>query len=289
MHLLCFGVGYSALRVCDAAIADGWRVTGTSTSDAGVARLNQRGIAGLRFDGTTANDDIAAALASATHVVVSIPPSHDQWVDPVIEMYGDQIASGADQLSWIGYLSTIGVYGDHAGAWIDETTEPKPVSSRSRARLAVERQWTVLADQRSIRLQIFRLAGIYGPGRSAIDRLRAGTARRIVKPGQVFNRIHVDDIATAVGRGMRGGGSKQVYNVCDDLPTPPQDVIAYAAELIGVDPPPEIDFNTADLSPMARSFYGENKRVRNDRLKQDLDVRLAYPSYREGLTALAKS
>jgi nucleoside-diphosphate-sugar epimerase len=191
-------------------------------------------------------------------------------------------------LAWIGYLSTVGVYGDRQGGWVDETSETQPISPRSRRRLAAEEAWCAFGAHTNRRVQIFRLAGIYGPGRSAIDRLQEGTARRIVKAGQVFNRIHVDDIAAVLRAAIAGNGTQQVYNVTDDEPAPPQDVIAFAADLMRLPPPPEIAFQEADLSPMAASFYADNKRVSNARLREDLGVQLKFPSYREGLRAIAK-
>jgi nucleoside-diphosphate-sugar epimerase len=192
----------------------------------------------------------------------------------------------AASIVWIGYLSTVGVYGDHKGAWVDETTPPNPVSERSRQRLSAEDAWRAFGARSHKRVQIFRLAGIYGPQRSAIDRLQAGTAQRIVKPGQVFNRIHVDDIAAALEAAIGGRGTRQIYNVADDEPAPPQDVILFAAELLHMAPPPEIAFKDARLSLMAKSFYVENKRVSNRRLIEDLGISLKFPSYREGLLAI---
>jgi nucleoside-diphosphate-sugar epimerase len=193
----------------------------------------------------------------------------------------------APDLAWIGYLSTVGVYGDHGGAWVDEATEPRPLSGRSIERVRAETEWRRLADELGVPIGIFRLSGIYGPGRNALAQIVDGTARRLVKPGQIFNRIHVADIATVVAAGAAREAAG-VFNVTDDEPAPPQDVVAFAAETAGYPAPPAIDFETADLSPMVRSFYGENKRVGNKRLAADLGVRLAFPSYREGIAALWK-
>jgi nucleoside-diphosphate-sugar epimerase len=190
-------------------------------------------------------------------------------------------------LQWAGYLSTVGVYGDHDGAWVDETTALRPVSRRSVQRVAAERAWQDLQQASDITCGAFRLAGIYGENRSALDKVRSGTARRIIKPGQVFNRIHVDDIGRVVAAAARAN-SRGVFNVADDVPCPPQDVVAYAAALLGVEPPPEVAFDDADLSPMGRSFYGENKQVSNDRIKQAFGPML-YPSYREGLAGLLRA
>ena len=226
---------------------------------------------------------VADALRSATHVLISVPPDADG--DPVIRHHGRDLEASAS-VKWIGYLSTIGVYGNHGGAWVDETTPANPTSQRSRWRLAAEDAWRALGARSGKRTQIFRLPGIYGPGRSAIERLRKGSAQRIVKPGQVFNRIHVDDIAGALAAAIAGRGAHHIYNVADDEPAPPQDVIVYAARLLHMPAPPEIAFEEAKLSPMARSFYAENKRVGNKRLRGELGVDLKFPSYREGLQAI---
>jgi nucleoside-diphosphate-sugar epimerase len=215
---------------------------------------------------------------------VSIPPG--PAVDLLPERLAGTIIGDAERLGWIGYLSTVGVYGDHDGAWIDETTPCVPVSGRSHKRLAAEARWTALGGRADKPVIVFRLPGIYGPGRNALAALRSGTARRIVKPGQVFNRIHVEDIARALSASVINDTESAIYNLTDDEPSPPQDVVAYAAELLGVEPPPEIAFEDAMLSPMAASFYGESKRVRNTLIKRALDFAPAFPSYREGLQAL---
>lgn len=196
----------------------------------------------------------------------------------------DVVAS--DTLEWIGYLSTTGVYGDRGGAWVDEDSPPDPGTERSRRRLAAEMAWEETARSTGVPLQIFRLSGIYGPGRSVVDRVRDGTARRLERPGLVFNRVHVDDVAGVVLAGMEHPRETGVFNVSDDLPTPPQDPIVHAARLLGVEPPPETPVDEADLSSVGRSFYDENKRVRNQRLESALGHRLRYPTYREGLAAL---
>lgn len=286
MHLFCFGMGFSARHL--AAILDraAWTIAGT-VRDADAARaLQTEGIEAFVYDGAQHTQAIASSLMRATHVLLSIPPAATG--DPVLLHYGEEL-SAAPALAWIGYLSTVGVYGDHDGAWVDETTPCTPVSQRSRQRLAVEQDWLSFAKSSGKRVVLFRLAGIYGPGRSAIDSVRSGRARRIIKPGQRFNRIHVDDIARACLASMQGRGSAQIYNVADDEPAPPQDVIAHAAHLLHLPSPPAIPFDAAQLSPMAASFYAENKRVRNDLLKRDLGITLAYPTYREGLSALARN
>jgi hypothetical protein len=282
-HLLVLGYGYSSQALSRLLLAESWRVSGTRRRQEDAARLAREGVEGLVYAGNGPSEEVRTALSSATHLLVSIPPGSEG--DPVFRHFGQDIVATA-QFEWIGYLSTTGVYGDHGGAWVNEATPPSPGSERSRRRLAAERDWQALSRRSGIPLQIFRLGGIYGPGRSPLDRIRSGEARRIVKPGQVFNRIHVADIAGAIRAGIAHPRSTGVFNVTDDLPAPPQDVITCAARLLGIAPPPEVPFEMADLSPMARSFYSENKRVRNDRLKSELSYKLLFPTYREGLIAL---
>lgn len=285
LRLFCFGVGFSARRVIAALDRARWHVGGTTRGSEGVERFGESGTDGYVFDGSARNEAVAQALARATHVLISAPPSAEG--DPVLRHHFRDLAT-SPALRWIGYLSTVGVYGDHGGGWVDEATLVAPVSTRSRYRAEAERAWAALGTQSGKRVVIFRLAGIYGPGRSAIDSVASGRARRIVKPGQRFNRIHVDDIAESVLASMAGRGTAPVLNVTDDEPAPPQDVIAYAAELMGAPMPPEIPFEDAELSGMAASFYGENKRVSNALLKSDLGLTLRYPTFREGLAAIVK-
>ena len=278
---LIFGAGFSG-RAYARLLADGGRpVMGTTRSRDKAERLAGIGVGPFVFDGETVDGDLAAAIAMATDIVVSIAP--DGRGDPVLRAARDAIA-GAPGLEWVAYLSTVGVYGNHDGRWVDEASAPAPVSARSRQRLEAERLWRVFGDERDVPLAILRLSGIYGPGRNAFANLSAGRARRIVKPGQVFNRIHVEDIARALAflAGRRHDG---VLNVTDDGPAPPQDVVAYAASVMDVDPPPEIDFETAPLSPMARSFYGENKRVSNAAIKA-LGFAFRYRDYRAAFDAM---
>jgi nucleoside-diphosphate-sugar epimerase len=282
-ELFCFGYGYSAQCFSRQLLQDGWRVSGTSTSRDGCSRIAAQGVRAFLFDGSGPSADVSQAVQSATHIVISVPPG--PGVDPVLRHhFADIAASGA---AWIAYLSTIGVYGDCQGAWVDETTAPRPTSERSIRRLAAETEWLDLAKRTGKRVELFRLAGIYGPGRSAIENVQEGTARRIIKPGQVFNRIHVADIANVLLAALSQPHHSSTYNVTDDEPAPPQDVVAYAAQLLGQPVPPGIAYEAAQLSPMGRSFYDENKRVRNDRIKSALGVKLLYPSYREGLRAIA--
>lgn len=284
MRLVCFGFGY-----CAAALAE--RLAGRPGLSIAGTRTRAHGDTGTSvpiaaFAGDARSGDVARLLEGATHLLVSIPP--DLEGDPALRHHGADMAA-LSTLRWVGYLSTIGVYGDCGGAWIDETAPLRPQSERAVRRVTAEQQWRGFAAQTGKRVAIFRLPGIYGPGRSVIDSLRRGEARRIVKPGQVFNRIHVADVATTLDKAMAYGGEHQVFNVVDDEPAPPQDVIAQGAHLLGLPVPPDTPFERASLSPMARSFYDEVKRVRNDRIKSALGVSLAFPTYREGLAAIARS
>lgn len=282
MRIFLFGAGYSARAFARLARDKVDAIAGTTRGESKFGALLNVGIEPFVFDGTPVSPEIAAELARATHIVVSAGPSDAG--DPVISAMRDLLVGATPALRWIGYLSTVGVYGNHDGAWIDEDAECRPRPGRSDHRLEAEKEWSDLARERGVPLAILRLSGIYGPGRNAFVNLEAGTARRIVKPGQIFNRIHVDDIAGSLLHLARleAGG---VFNVTDDEPAPPQDVVAFAAGLMGVAPPPEIDFATADLTPMARSFYGENKRVSNAKLKAT-GYRFVHPNYRAALTAM---
>lgn len=282
-HLFCFGLGYTALALARALVGQGWRVTGTcrDTTHAREARL--LGLEIVIFDRDHPIPDIDRHLASATHLLSSVPP--DETGDPVLDSHGAAIAAAAPRLQWIGYLSTTGVYGDRQGDWVDESSDLTPSGERGRRRLAAERAWRALPQP----AHLFRLAGIYGPGRSALDTVRSGKARRIVKPGQVFSRIHVADIVAVLLASMARPNPGAAYNVCDDDAADPAVVIAYACDLLNVPPPPAVPFEEAELSPMARSFYDDNKRVRNDRIKRELGVTLAYPDYRAGLQALLEA
>lgn len=284
-HLLAVGLGFSAKAVASRLKPQGWQVTGTARGEAGRAAIVAEGYAAALFSGEEPSTTLIAALGGTTHLLLSAPPGADG--DPLLVHHRADLVA-APHLRWIGYLSTIGVYGDHDGAWVDESTPPKPVSPRSRWRLDAERAWAAFADARTLPLGVFRLAGIYGPGRNALKRLEAGVERRIDKPGQVFNRIHVEDIAAAVDAAI-ARNTAGTFNVTDDEPAPPQDVIGFAAELLGVAPPPLVAWREAELSPMARSFYAESKRVRNARMKDVLGLTLRYPTYREGLRALIQA
>ena len=276
--LLCIGLGYTAQVFAARVAAEGWHAIGTAKTDDGAARIATLGYEALAFDGSAPSEALRSALGRATHILVSAPP--DAAGDPLLRHHARDLSRAT---SWVGYLSTVGVYGDHGGAWVDEATMPKPVSARSRWRLAAEQAWLDLAKQTGIRTEIFRLAGIYGPGRGPLESVRKGTARAIVKPGQVFNRIHVEDIANVLAATIARPAAHTIYNLADDEPAPPQDVLAYAARLLELPAPPSIDFATADLTPMARSFYSECKRISIARLIEAFDLTLAYPTYRDGM------
>jgi nucleoside-diphosphate-sugar epimerase len=280
-RLFIFGLGYSGLEIAKLARTAGWNVAGTVTSADKAATLRAEGIDARPFDGTgpVAGDGIA----SATHILCSIAPGATG--DPALRHCAD-LMGGA---RWLGYLSTTGVYGDTGGEWVDETATPRPGQPRSIERLATERAWQALGAKSGAAIDIFRLPGIYGPGRSAVDQVKAGTARRIDKPGQVFSRIHIEDIAATVTAAMTTPHASAIYNVVDDLPASSSDLVAYACELLGRPVPPAIPWAEIEptMSAMARSFYAENRRVRNDRIKRELGIVLRYPTYREGLRAIA--
>jgi nucleoside-diphosphate-sugar epimerase len=284
MNLFIFGLGYSASATGALLRKTGWHVRGTVRSPAKFEALRGQGFEPLLFSDRAGVED---AVRDATHCLISVPP--EEAGDPALAAYGDALCA-AGQLRWVGYLSTIGVYGDLKGGWADEDTPAGPETGRGAARIEAETAWAEFCRARGLPLDIFRLAGIYGPGRAPFAKIRAGKARRIVKPGQVFNRIHVDDIAQTVAAAILQGCKEpgtRVFNVADDEPAPPQDVILYAAQLIGAPPPPEVPFESATLSPLALSFYAGNRRVRNAKIKRELGIVLRYPAYREGLRHLA--
>lgn len=282
--LFCFGLGDSAVRLARRLVGRGFAVAGTCRSEEKAGRLRAEGIEVHLFGKDHAFADAEAALAGTTHLLLSVPP--DERGDPVLAAHGERIAGLAPRLQWLAYLSTTGVYGDRGGQWVDETTPLRPTTERGRRRLAAEEAWRALAARAHLPLHVFRLAGIYGPGRNPLRGVIDGTAKRIVKKGQVFSRIHVEDIAAVLDASIARPKPGAAYNVCDDEPAPPQEVVLFAARLLGRAPPPEIDFEVADLTPMARSFYADAKRVSNRRIREELGVRLAYPTYREGLRAL---
>lgn len=282
-HLLSFGHGYSARALSPLLLQKGWTVTGTTRSADKAQALQAEGVQSVVWPGF----DMGEHLSKATHVLISAGPNDDG--DPVLHAFRDEIAKVAGQLEWVGYLSTTGVYGDHNGGWVDETTPLSPSTKRGQLRVEAEAGWHELAAETGLPLHIFRLAGIYGPGRGPFSKVRKGTARRIIKENQVFSRIHVDDIAQVLEASIRQPNAGAVYNLCDDDAAPPQDVIGYAAKLLGLPLPEAVPFESAGMSPMARSFYAESKRVRNDLIKTELGVRLLYPDYRSGLNALLEA
>jgi nucleoside-diphosphate-sugar epimerase len=280
-RLFCFGLGYTAQALARQLQAEGWRIAGTTRSAEKRALLESAGFEVHLFGRDRPLDHAAAVLGGATHVISSIAP--DEVGDPALAHHLPDLMR-SDTLIWTGYLGTTGVYGDRDGAWVDEASPVAPRMPRTRRRVAAEGHW--LAS--GLPAHVFRLAGIYGPGRgrNALETVRAGTARRIVKPNQMFGRVHVDDIVQVLRASIARPNPGAIYNVADDEPAPPQDVVAFAAALLGVEPPPEVPFDEADLSPMARSFYEDNRRICNARIKDELGVELTYPSYREGLRAL---
>jgi nucleoside-diphosphate-sugar epimerase len=287
MGVFFFGMGYSSLataRAIHQIIDEDVPVFGTTRTEDGLEALADSPYRAHLFDGDSPGKTLVDDLKRATHVVLSIPPT--EAGDPALRMHRADLDAAPD-LEWLCYFSTVGVYGDFGGAWIDESAPTRPINQRSAHRVEVEDQWRAYAAERGVPLLILRLAGIYGPGRSAFDKLREGTARRIVKPNQVFNRIHVEDIGrvTALAAQRKLAGT---FNLADDEPAPPQDLIAYAARQLGVPVPPDIPFEAANMTPMARSFYSDNKRVSNKAIKEALGIELLYPTYREGLDAIGK-
>ena len=274
--LLCFGLGYSARVLAHRLAGQGWTVCGTSREPEQAARPGM-----LRFDRQHPLPPVA--FADVTHVLVSVPP--DDAGDPVLDTHAEEIAA-LPGLDWLGYLSTTGVYGDRGGGWVVEASELRPSGARGRRRVAAEAGWLDFCRRRGVPVHIFRLAGIYGPGRSPFDAMRAGTAKRIDRPGQVFSRIHVEDLASVLVASITRPRPGAIYNVCDDEPAEPAAVIAHAAGLLGLPAPPLVPFREAELSPMARSFWADNKRVSNALIKQELGVVLRYPDYRAGLAAI---
>ena len=279
-RLFCFGLGYSARALGRQLLGEGWQVAGTTRAEETAERLRAEGFEVHLFDRERPLADPAAALGAASHLLSSVPP--DEAGDPVVDQHRDDILSCAG-LAWIGYLSTTGVYGDRDGGWVDEDSALEPTGSRGARRVAAEQAWLGLAGRP---VHLFRLAGIYGPGRNALETVRAGRAKRIDKPGQVFSRIHQADIVAVLRASIARPHPGRAYNLCDDQAAPPEEVIAHACDLLGVEPPPLVPFEQAELSPMGRSFYRDNKRVSNRRIKEELGVALTYPDYRAGLKAL---
>ena len=277
--LLSLGHGYSAQALEDRLLPQGWTIIGTTRSPEKAVAMQARGVTPLIWPGSD------LPLAQATHLLSSVAPGNG---DPVLAAHGAALAE-ARHLKWVGYLSTVGVYGDQQGGWVDETTPPNAVSARAQARVTAEQGWQQVCDRAGLRLHIFRLAGIYGPGRGPFEKLRSGRAQMVIKPGQYFSRIHYDDIGQALECAIQSDQPSRVWNLCDDAPAPPQDVLRHAAALLHMDPPPDVPFEDADLSPMARSFYADSKRVKNDRIKRDLGLDLIHPDYQTGLAAILQA
>ena len=280
-HMLFFGYGFCAAALAPHLHARGWRLSATCRDGEKQAALAAQNIVPILLDETPLR---ATQLEGVTHVLLSAAPSEKG--DPALPLLKEALATMDKKPVWLGYLSTTGVYGDHGGAWIDEETPPGPLSVRGQRRVDAEAAWAALAATHDLPMHYFRLAGIYGPGRNQLRALKNGTARRIDKPGQVFSRIHVDDIAQILLASIDKPHAGRAYTVCDDEPAPPQDVVAFAAGLMHTTPPPLLAFDEVDLSPMAKSFYGENKRLRNQRIVDELGIALIHPTYREGLRAL---
>lgn len=286
--LLCAaGLGYTASALAAQLCEEKWSILGTSRNP------SHHPLSGLKGCEIMIPQDFPAALEKSPpaplHLLISAPPQEQETgVDPFLPLIGAWLATHKETVRWIGYLSTTGVYGDHAGGWVDETTPPTPSNDRLRRRVQAESDWLALYEQYGLPVHIFRLAGIYGSGRNALIQLRQGSAKRIFKPGQFFSRIHREDILQLLRASMAQPAPGRIYNVCDNEPAPASEVMAYAAALLGVRPPPLMSFKTAHLSPMARSFYGASRRVKNNRIRQELGVTLLYPDYRAGLHALAR-
>lgn len=279
-HLFCFGYGYSCDYLGHELLDKGWKISGTTRSLDKKAELKKRGINAHLFDYERPLLDPFEILHGVTHILISTPPNDEG--DPVFNIHGSELAK-LPNIEWVGYLSTTGVYGNRNGEWVDEDTQVNPTSQRGSRRVTAENQWLSVSDAEKFPVHIFRLAGIYGPGRSALDSVRAGVARRIEKPGHIFGRIHVEDIVNVLEASINAPKADSIFNVCDDLPAPSHEVIEYACDLLHRPYPPMVDFEHADLSAMARSFYMDNRRTRNNKIKDELGVNLKYPDYKSGL------
>jgi nucleoside-diphosphate-sugar epimerase len=277
-HLLCFGFGFSAQAFAAQLDKREWKISATSRDPEEIAGINAQGFHGFLFDSKL------QIAPDVTHLLISAPP--DENGDPVLRLFQEQLQRLSKQLKWVGYLSTTGVYGDRGGDWVDEDSPLEPNTARGHRRLEAERSWLKLHRDYRLPVHLFRLAGIYGPGRNQLLTVLNGSAKRIIKPGQIFSRIHVDDIAGVLAASIAKPNPGRSYNVCDDEPCPPQEVVEYAANLLDLPAPPEISFEQAELLPMAKSFYADSKRVSNKRMKNELDYQLHYPNYREGLSTL---
>lgn len=281
--LICLGLGYSAKVIAQRLRDRGWQVAGTARSEEGAEALRRAGFEAFALTRESRDPAVEDAVAGATHLLSSVPP--DEAGDPVLDSLQPAIIA-AERLGWIGYISTTGVYGTREGGWVDEDSELRPTSERSRRRVAAERDWLLLHERWGLPVHLFRLAGIYGPGRNTLRTVREGKAKRIDLPGQVFSRIHVADITAVLEASIARPNPGACYNLCDDKPAEPEKVVAFACALLGQEPPPLLALEEADLSPMAMSFYRDNKRVSNRRIREELAVQLSYPDYETGLRAL---
>lgn len=279
MDVLILGAGFSGAAIARRLLPEARSVAGTTRSPERRQALADIGLDALVYDGETISPALRAVMERTTHLVQSIAPG--KAGDPLMRTGMPDITTLMPNLRWAAYLSTVGVYGDHKGVWVTEDAPLEPVSDRSKERVEAEQAWLGLRQVADIPVAVLRLSGIYGPGRNGFCNLANGTARRLVKPGQVFNRIRVEDIAGSVAF-LSEKGIGGIFNVTDDEPAPPQDVVLEAARLMGVTPPPEIAFETAELSPMARTFYGENKRVSNAKLRA-AGYTFLHPDYRQSL------
>ena len=282
MRLLSFGHGYSAQALADTLLPLGWQIRATTRSKEKFNKIKKPGILVRIWSDQALSDD----LDWATHLLISIAP--DKYEDLVLKEFREKIIKNIKQFNWVGYLSTTGVYGNHNGGWVDEEEKLIPSTLRGQYRVDAEKEWRRLFEVYKLPLHIFRLAGIYGPGRGPFSKVKSGLARRVIKKNQLFSRIHVEDIAQTLSASILKPNPGAIYNVCDDYPAPPEDVISYAANLLGLPNPPKVKFEDADMTDMARSFYLESKKVRNDKIKNELGVLLKYPNYKVGLKALIK-
>lgn len=281
-HLFCFGLGFSSKALARRLIPKGWKISGTCR-DIQSKGVLQEEIQIYSYDGTHATEEICLAIKQATHLLISIPPKTS--ADPVLEQFGYEICN-CDHLKWVGYISSTGVYGDTQGEWVDEASPLKPITKISHNRIKAESDWLKLHESNGLPVVVFRCVGIYGPGRNLLISIKQGKARRIKKPGLVFSRIHVDDLAQTLEASMRYPKPGEIYNVSDDRPSSPAEVVEYACSLLNIEPPPFIPYESAELSDAARGFYQANKRVSNKKIKVELGVFLKYPDYQVGLNAL---
>lgn len=281
-NLFCFGLGFAAQALAQRMRAQKWKISGTCRETDKIDSLGN--LSALPFDGTHASEEICDALAKATHLLITIPPQPSG--DVVLQNFSSQIAK-CKNLEWIGYISSTGVYGDTQGEWVDETSPLQPVTQLNERRVQAEKGWLELGQQKGCPIMVFRCVAIYGPGRNLLVSVKQGRARRIEKPGLVFSRIHVEDLAQTLEASMKNPQPGEIYNVADDHPSPPTEVVEYACELLQVTPPPLIPFESAELSETARGFYQTCKRVSNKKIKEELGIKLKYPDYRTGLDAIA--